>query len=71
VDVVAAAAIALIQQQRLKLQKATAKYARASARAFKRWDFEKGITNGAKALASSQADRILADQQTALKRSSR
>jgi hypothetical protein len=67
-NVVTAAAIVYLQKQRIKLQKAERKFARASIAAFKRWDFEKGITNGAKALAAHQADKILADQQQAFRR---
>ncbi len=60
-----------IQKQRLKLQKSARKYGRMSVNAFKRLDFEKGITNGAKALAVLQTDQYLAEQQETLRRNSR
>ncbi len=69
-DVVAAVLIAGIQTQRAKLQKAAKKYGRMSVNAFKRHDFEKGITNGAKALAAFQTDQYLAQQQEILRRRS-
>ena len=70
-DVVTAVLIAGIQTQRVKLQKATKKYGRMSVNAFKRLDFEKGILNGAKALAAQQTDQYLARQQDTLRRRSR
>jgi len=69
--VVTAVLIAEIQKQRVKLQKAMKKYGRMSVNAFKRLDFEKGVTNGAKALAARQADQFLAQQQEKLRRDSR
>jgi hypothetical protein len=69
-DVVTAVLIAGIQTQRAKLQKAAKKYARMSVNAFKRWDFETGIVNGAKALAAQQTDQYLAQQQENLRRQS-
>jgi rhamnogalacturonyl hydrolase YesR len=60
--IVTAVLITGIQKQREKLQRFMRKYTRASIYAFKHWDFEKGITNGAKALAAQQADQILAQQ---------
>ncbi len=69
-DVVTAVLIAGIQTQRVKLQKAAKKYARMSVNAFKRLNFEKGITNGAKALAAQLTDQYLAEQQESLRRRS-
>lgn len=67
-DVVTALLIAGIQTQRVKLQKAAKKYGRMSVNAFKRYDFEKGLINGAKALAAYQTDQYLAQQQEILRR---
>jgi hypothetical protein len=69
-DVVTVALIAGIQTQRLKLQRAAKKYGRMSINAFKRLDFERGIINGAKALAAQQADQILKAQQDRLRQAS-
>lgn len=66
--VIATVLIAGIQRQRVKLQKAMKKYGRMSVNAFKRWDLEKGISYGAKALAAQQADQFLAKQQENLRR---
>jgi hypothetical protein len=66
-DIVTAALILGIQKQRVKLQRATKKYAKVSANAFKRWDLEKGIMAGTKALAAQKADDILASQQQMLR----
>jgi hypothetical protein len=69
-DLVTTLLIAGIQKQRAKLQKAAKKHARMSVNAFKRLDFEKGIINGAKALAAHQTDQYLAEQQENLRRRS-
>ena len=66
-DLMTAVLVAGIQTQRMKLQKAAKKYARMSVNAFKRLDFEKGISHGARALAAQQADRILGEQQDRLR----
>jgi len=69
-DLVTAVLIAGIQTQRVKLQRAAKKHSRMSVNAFKRYDFEKGIVNGAKALAAYQTDQYLAQQQENLRRQS-
>ncbi len=70
-DVVTAVLIAGIQTQRVKLQKAAKKFGRMSVNAFKRSDYERGIINGAKALAAFRTDQYLAQQQENLRRGRR
>jgi hypothetical protein len=69
-DVITTAIVAAIQTQRVKLQKSARSNAKRSINAFKRLDFEKGISYGAKAFAAQQADRILGEQQDRLKAAS-
>jgi len=70
VDVVTPLLIAGIQQQRTKLQKARLRFAKGAARALKRGDYVKAISDGAKALVAHQTDQILARQQNYLRKAS-
>lgn len=61
--------ILVIQRQRTKLQTSAKRYGRLAVNAFKRLDFEKALSHGAKATAALAADKLLKDQQDRLRQS--
>jgi hypothetical protein len=68
-DAVSALLDAGIQEQRRKLQRSRNKLSRSAAQALKRGDYGRALSDGFKAAAANEGDKLLAEQQKRIRRS--